>query len=899
MTHSRDPPRRACSRRWLRSVAFLLLLAATGSLHAQSYGLDVQPEPTSAISAEPRKIVTVRFKVTNRNGNAQFEARIAAPASWRIVSHEAAFALAEGQSTLRSVTVEIPEDARAGEYSLAYTVHDVARPEMRNDARIAVRVVTASAKNGNTSGTTARAETLLLDVSVNGQPLTGIIHAQRLADGRMALPVEAWTEARLRLAGESVRLADGRPGYALEAIPGADYKLDRSRLTLAIAAPAAAFDSTVLALSGKGASPATTPPGFYLNYDLSATRAQDTQTSYGAIVEGVAFSRWGAFVTSGALRHDFGPLTSVRLDTYWRTDFPERMESLVIGDTIGSGGVWSRPVRFGGVRYARDFTLAPGYITYPMPSIGGSAALPSTVDVLINNQRTSSSQVQPGPFELTNVPIVTGAGSMQVVVRDMLGRETVINQSYYVAPQLLAKGLSDFSYEAGAFRLNYGTQSNDYGTAFGAGTYRRGLSDTVTGELRGEVQRDRTAAGAAVAVVVGELGVVALGGGYAVSDGERGGHYVASAQRTTVNGGASVAWEHFDQGYRQFGSTAAEIRPKDQFVAGGGIAAGYGINVGLNYTRRTAWDSDNFSLVGANVGVALPWNAYLTLYVNKQFEGGQGWSGGLTLIVPIDDRRIFAASSARDAKGNWVDTIQATQSVPAGPGWGWRVTASDSEAQRVQMGAVVNTNYAQLTADANAGNDNNAVRVGANGSLGWLQGMAFASRRIDQGAFAVVKVGDLEGVPVSLSNQVVATTGDDGRALVTGLLPYQLNQLTVNPDQLPMGVDIRGVRETVVPYARSGAFIEFPVKRSRDVLVVLHQAGGIVVPAGTRVTVTPGNQTFIVAKRGEVYLMDVQQDNQIEVRWKDGGCTLPLPLGPMTLTGDVHRVGPLTCAGAP
>jgi len=161
VTHSRDPPRRACSRRWLRSVAFLLLLAATGSLHAQSYGLDVQPEPTSAISAEPRKFVTVRFKVTNRNGNAQFEARIAAPASWRIVSHEAAFALAEGQSTLRSVTVEIPEDARAGEYSLAYTVHDVARPEMRNDARIAVRVVTASAKNGNTSGTTARAETLV------------------------------------------------------------------------------------------------------------------------------------------------------------------------------------------------------------------------------------------------------------------------------------------------------------------------------------------------------------------------------------------------------------------------------------------------------------------------------------------------------------------------------------------------------------------------------------------------------------------------------------------------------------------------------------------------------------------------------------------------------------------
>ncbi len=78
-------------------------------------------------------------------------------------------------------------------------------------------------------------------------------------------------------------------------------------------------------------------------------------------------------------------------------------------------------MRYSGVRYARDFTLAPSYISYPMPSISGSAALPSTVDVLINDRRTASSTVQPGPFELTNVPTVNGAGQMQVVVRDLLG----------------------------------------------------------------------------------------------------------------------------------------------------------------------------------------------------------------------------------------------------------------------------------------------------------------------------------------------------------------------------------------------------------------------------------------------------------------------------------------------
>ncbi len=44
----------------------------------------------------------------------------------------------------------------------------------------------------------------------------------------------------------------------------------------------------------------------------------------------------------------------------------------------------------------------------------------------------------------------------------------------------------------------------------------------------------------------------------------------------------------------------------------------------------------------------------------------------------------------------------------------------------------------------------------------------------------MVQVGDLDGVPVSLSNQVVSTTNSRGLALVTGLLPYQLNKLSLN-----------------------------------------------------------------------------------------------------------------------
>jgi outer membrane usher protein len=60
------------------------------------------------------------------------------------------------------------------------------------------------------------------------------------------------------------------------------------------------------------------------------------------------------------------------------------------------------------------------------------------------------------------------------------------------------------------------------------------------------------------------------------------------------------------------------------------------------------------------------------------------------------------------------------------------------------------------------------------------------------------------------------------------------------------------------------------------------------------VVVTPGNQQFVVAMRGQAYLMDLQDENRIEVRWKDGRCDLPLPLPPV-VGGEATRIGPLTC----
>lgn len=740
------------------------------------------------------------------------------------------------------------------------------------------------------------AETLLLDVSVNDQSLEGIVIVERNDDGRLMLSADDWARARLKPASAAVTLADGRIAYALDAVAGLHYDLDRSVLTLKVSAPADAFNATGMPFTMPARpGPQSPPAGFYLDYDLSSTHDRNGRGSHGALLEGVAFNRFGTWVSGLAWRSTDGGGAALRTDTFWQRDLPARMQTLVIGDTVTSAGGWSRPVRYGGLRFARDFSVAPGYITYPMPSINGSAALPSTVDVLVNDRRADSASVPPGPFELTDVPVVNGAGDIQLVVRDLLGRETVIRQEYYVAPQLLARGLSDFSYEAGLVREGYGTRDDRYGNAFASGTYRRGLTDWFTGEVRAEADRDRVAAGLALTAVVGQLGVVGLAAGWSVADGRQGGHYVASAQRIGRRGGISVALGHFDRDFRQFAQFDGELQPRDQATLTAGVRLGRRLTAGFNFTRRSDWSGNTFSLLGGNLGVQLEKGGFLGLSASKGLAGDRGWRAGINLVVPLGQRRTLAAGTLRQPDHTRQHSLQWSQAAPTGPGWGWRASLDDGAARRVLTEVVLNTTLGQLTADASVGRGERALRLGANGSIGRMHGLAFAARRIDEGAFAVVRVGKLAGVDVSLSNQLAARTNRNGLALVTGLLPYQLNTLSLDPDALPLDAQIGAVVATTVPYARSGAFVDFPVMRNTSALLELLRPDGSPVPAGARVSLGPGLSEFTVLRRGEVYLTGIGDAHHLQVRWQDGACSVNWKSPPR----DFGMTTRLTCGAEP
>src|SRR5690606_29626780 len=127
------------------------------------------------------------------------------------------------------------------------------------------------------------------------------------------------------------------------------------------------------------------------------------------------------------------------------------------GDLITSGLSWTRPTRLAGIQFQKNFALRPGLVTMPVPGFAGSAAVPSTVDVFLNNARRFSTDVASGPFEVADMPVVTGPGTAQVMVRDEFGNEHVTESSYFVSDRLLRPGLLDYSFELGFPRTGFGT----------------------------------------------------------------------------------------------------------------------------------------------------------------------------------------------------------------------------------------------------------------------------------------------------------------------------------------------------------------------------------------------------------------------------------------------------------
>ncbi|MFA5548449.1 MAG: fimbria/pilus outer membrane usher protein [Porticoccaceae bacterium] len=759
--------------------------------------------------------------------------------------------------------------------------------------------------DGGEGATVAPAlEELWLDARLNNQRERTTVLALRRGADEVLLGEEDLRNWRINPPQGGALEHGGERFHPLSTL-GVEARLDPRRLTLDLDAPANLFGATRLDGPRRDPLPlAPSPLGAFANYDLSATRGDDGEVRAAGLFELGVFNGWGSGTANLLARRDPDGRERelVRLDTQWRRDDPERMRTLVVGDTTNRGTGWSGGVRFGGIQWGTNFSTQPEFLTLPLLSMGGEAALPSTLDLYVNDALRLRREVPPGPFTIDEIPTVTGQGQTRLVVRDILGREQVITQDFYASQRLLRAGLREYAVELGAIRENYGRASFDYGRPLAAATWRGGISDRLTLEAHGQLlgedgESGEDSAGTQATAGLGASWLLPAGGvlygSLAASEGDpgRGELFAFGAQRQGRRLSAGFDTQLASAGFARAGMLAGDALPAHQsrlYASLAGIGRGA---LSLGYTVQNHRQREDVEFTNLGYSIAVGTIGYLSLTA-LHFLDSNDTTLRAHFTLPLDREGTTASLAATHRDGGSGATARVQRSLPVGTGLGYSLEASGGDSDQQRASVAYQNDRGSWSLEGSRFNGQTATRANARGGIALLGGL-FASRAIDD-SFAVVRVPGFPGVRVYADNQPVARTNGDGVALVPRLRAYQRNRLRIDQADLPLDANVGGLERDVAPYHRSGVTLEFPVTRSRNALFRLELDNGDPLPTGAVVVATDGT-LFPVGLRGEVFATDLEPVNRLEARWRGQRCpfTLRVPDSDEPLV----ELGAVACGG--
>lgn len=744
-----------------------------------------------------------------------------------------------------------------------------------------------------------------LEVSINGAKTGNWLLLERA--GVLYAPADAFEEWRLNRRPDAKSYSyRGQTWFPLTSVPGFQAQLNAADQSMDLKFQSGAFAATrVTQVPTERPKISDALPSLFLNYDLSYTasdvRGIDTSKDLGALME-LGFSNSFGVLTSSHVGQnltnegDSDKRSFRRLETTFSRDFPDKNLSLRVGDTATRQGMWGRATYFGGIQIGRNFSLSPGFITQPIPTIAGQSTSPSTVELYINDSLRQTSQVPTGPFVIDNFPLLTGSGQARVVVRDLLGRETVLVQNFFSHSDLLEKGLSDWSANIGAVRNNLGTRNADYGRRFGSGLVRYGLTQNVTLEASAEGARRAYGGGLGLSVALPwqVLGQVA-GATSDDADIGRGYQWLVGFEHSSLRHGFSVRSEGSTRDYRQISEDAAVLPYRRQTSASYTYSSESLGHLGIGYAQIDSYNQGPFKTYSANYAHRVGQRSTLSFLATRAVGPTTNDSFAISLLIPFDHDIVGSANVTN--RGNQTDGyVSASKALGAESGMGWRVLGGARADQGYgEAGLYYQGSKGLISSDFSASDDQKTVRLGAQGGLVAIGGNLFASRRI-QDSFALVEVPGYANVGVGFQSSILTRTNAEGKALVTRLLPYRNNSIRLDPSELPISAEIDSIEQVIVPAARTGVRAAFPVRSGRGALIKILFDDSQPAPAGAEIELVGDSKEFFVARRGEAFVTGLQARNSLILKWNDQRCKMAFEL-PLGKIDEIAKVGPIACKG--
>lgn len=786
--------------------------------------------------------------------------------------------------------------------------------------------VSATASNKTPEGMSR----LQLEIFINDQPTKLIGEIFRAGDGRMMVRREEMQALGIAAPGKG----EPKELLALDALPGLSTRYNEAEQKLHLNVPEGLRLAQEYDVRETGALPKLPPAqesrdyGAVFNYNVYGTAARGYTSSERPYTTGTlsldsrAFSPLGVLQNSAIAGTSLARKGLLRLDTSYVFAHKASATTTTIGDAISGGLNWTRPVRFGGVQISRSFSLRPDLVTAPLPSVAGSAAVPSTVDVFVDNMRIASQDVGAGPFRLSNLPVPGESGTARVVVRDITGKETATALPFFTSSKLLIPGALDFSLDAGYPRHNYALESFDYSKKFmGQASARYGLNERLTLEAHGEGTARLGLAGLGATFNAGRLGVFSLaaagsryksewgGLGYAswqlnlrgvfvgASSQRTFGNYSDIASATALPQTASVSENFLDSGFFVLNRSAKTPRAMDRLTVGIPLEK-YNASLSASFINleRSKGDISRLATVTWSQTFARKYNTFVTVFSDFGTTRQTGITAGLSFTLGND---ILISTGAGGTRSDRVASFEANKPMGDKPyDYGWRLhdlESASSGARSSSRGAqvVARTPYAR----AGAGVRQDGTTVGGYGELDGAvitsPSGVFATRRVHD-AFAIVNVG-APGIEVLHENRPVGRSGASGKVVVSDVQSLQRGKISIAPETLPAESHASITETEIMPSFRGSATVNIKTIAAKDTArVELRDARGEHFSPGTKLVHEESGNTFTIGYGGLTFLPEIDEDNTLHIQQDTRGCTVRFKRSDRK--GSKSLVGPLTCA---
>ncbi|MDO4694580.1 MAG: fimbria/pilus outer membrane usher protein [Eikenella sp.] len=722
-------------------------------------------------------------------------------------------------------------------------------------------------------------------VTVNGRTADGVfafaeresrlyVQADTLAALGIAVPEAVLAQAEAEPAG----LAPGgtpsaAPWLAVDSLPGlaADYRAARQQLSLT--APLAWLDLATTRIGGRdeAADYIVARPAWaaVLNYDTHISGHSSGGRSQGLLAEARLSTPAGYLSHTQSWRQHSGghgkDSSSARLDTYWESVWPEQGLSLRLGDAATSQLGGGSASRIGGIRLSRSYAVQPWRRTAPLQAYVGATTLPATVDLYLNGVKQSSQSVPAGPYELTLPPGISGSGQASVVATDILGRTVVVDLPLYGGSGLLAKGLQEWSVEAGYLRRGYGTESSAYHRQpVASATWRRGLSNAFTLQLHAEGGGGYRQYGAAASTVLGSLGQLDASHAESRFQGRRGHSSSVFFSSHRRNWSLGAGWRQHNDGF-----TGMDVLLQPQAYQPnrtlhrsaslslswhGGRLGGFGASY---LYSRSGGDAPE-RVAAASWQRSLGSRLHLSLGASRSLHGQARHSVYAGLSASLDGRHSLSLNSHRRSDGGRRHraALSRHNSGINSASWqiGWQSEQYGGRRRQQADGRLrYHSQYGDGWFSLEHGRDGTRWDGGWNGGLVLASGSLFASRPV-YGSFAVVDTGGVAGVPVSLFNSPAGKTNRSGRLLVPHLHPFQENRLGIDITALPPDMQAEVHQAVAVPSAGSGVAVNFPLKRYQAAAWSLRNGNGQWLAPGSKLINAAGEAVAVVGFDGRVFV---------------------------------------------